>query len=69
MRTFRLERQVDVTGISGTGHVADGVLFEDDGTTVIHWRGAHPSTVVWPDISHAMAIHGHGGATKFVWSD
>lgn len=68
MRRFELNRIKDVSGISGTGIVAEGVVFED-GTTVIRWRGAMPSVVVWKSIDHAESIHGHGGATQFVWLD
>ena len=65
-RLFELHRKTDVSGVSGTGVVADGVEFDDD-TVVLHWRGEHPSTVVWPDMSHVVAIHGHDGATEVVW--
>jgi hypothetical protein len=63
-----MHRDTDVTGVSGTGLVAEGMQFSD-GATVIHWLGDHPSTVVWPDISHVEAIHGHSGATRIVWLD
>jgi len=59
-----MERVNDVTGFSGTGHVADVVEF-DDGTTVVHWRGEDASTVVWSGLASAIKVHGHGGATKF----
>lgn len=36
-RTFVLYRDTDVTGISGTGPVADGVVYPD-GVTVMRWR-------------------------------
>ncbi len=65
-RTFHLERDTDVSGISGTGTVADGAVFPD-GTTVIRWRGERQSTVVWPTLDDVEAIHGHGGATRIVW--
>jgi hypothetical protein len=68
MRTFHLERDVDVSGISGTGTVADGCVFPD-GVTVVRWRGDRQSTVVWPSIEDVEAIHGHGGATRIVWHD
>lgn len=67
-RTFAMIRRQDVTGASGIGHVADGVVFPD-GTTVVRWRGDNPSTVVWPSWQAAEAVHGHGGATEFVWED
>lgn len=65
-RLFQLYRETDVTGISGTGIVADGVLFPD-GVTVIRWRGDHRSTVVWDSLRDVDAIHGHNGATQIVW--
>ncbi|MEU1152648.1 hypothetical protein ABZ369_06465 [Streptomyces sp. NPDC005918] len=67
-RLFRLERDTDVTGISGTGTVADGVKWPD-GSTSIRWRGDRPSIVHWARLEDAEAIHGHGGATRFVWAD
>jgi hypothetical protein len=67
IRTFYLDRPTDVTGVSGTGLVAHGVVF-DDGTTVIRWLGEHQSTVVWSSLEDAVEIHGHHGTT-FVWDD
>lgn len=68
-RRFELHREVDVSGVSGTGLVAEGVAFSD-GTAVIHWvAGEHRSTVVWPDVAGVEAIHGHGGATQIRWVD
>ena len=68
-RRFELVRDVDVSGISGTGVVAEGVEFSD-GTVVIRWiTGDHRSTVVWPNIGDVEAIHGHGGATRVHWID
>lgn len=68
MRRFQLVRTVDVSGVSGTGHVADGVLF-DDGKVVTRWRGAIAQTCVWDSFEHVEAIHGHSGATRIVWID
>jgi hypothetical protein len=67
-RRFHLQRTVDITGASGTGRVADGVLWPD-GTLSIRWRGERPSTVFWDDLAHAEAVHGHGGHTVIVWDD
>lgn len=68
MRRFYLSRVVDVSGVSGTGIVAKGVVF-DDGFCVIRWLGATPSTVCWESIDHARHVHGHGGATEFIFID
>lgn len=65
-RIFELVRHADVTGVSGTGVVADGAVFPD-GATVVHWRGDRPSTVVWGSIEDVERVHGHGGATVIRW--
>ena len=67
-RRFRLIRDRDVTGASGTGHVADGVQWPD-GTATVRWRGDRASTVHWDRVADAEAIHGHGGATRIEWID
>lgn len=64
--TFRLVRQEDATGVSGTGHVADGVLWHD-GKVTIHWRTATSSTAVYDSFADAEKIHGHGGKTRVEW--
>lgn len=66
-RLFVLQRDVDHTGVSGTGIVADGVQFPD-GTVVTRWRSATASTVVWARIENALTVHGYDGATRVVWS-
>ena len=66
-RPFKLIRHTDVTGVSGTGFVAEGVQFSD-GRVALRWTGsAHASTVIWDSIEDAIAIHGHDGATEVVW--
>lgn len=74
---FWVVRDKDVTGISGTGIVADGCTFPD-GTTVVRWRevtgpnydrGVRATTVVFPDLQSVEALHGHNGATRLVFPD
>lgn len=69
-RRFELHRSADGTGVSGTGHVADGVQFVD-GVCVLRWRTGKRSTVIYDN--HAdlmvMAVHGHGGTTVCEWVD
>jgi hypothetical protein len=68
-RTFWLQRIEDVTGASGTGHVADGVLWSD-GTVTVKWLGEFASEVSWPKGMEAVErIHGHDGRTVVVWYD
>lgn len=70
MRTFRLVRERDVSGVSGTGVVAEGVEFAD-GCVVLRWLSQWPTSVVFHDrgMESVEAIHGHGGATRIEWVD
>lgn len=68
MRRFELHRDVDETGISGTGTVAEGIQFWD-GKVATRWIGPIAQTCVWDSIDHVQAIHGHNGATRLVWLD
>lgn len=68
-RCFHLIRHRDVSGISGTGVVAEGVEWSD-GTVALHWGGRYPTTTVWPDgIDALLSVHGHNGATTIRWLD
>lgn len=68
MRTFTLQRTVDISGVSGTGVVAEGVEFSD-GTAALRWRSGLASTAVYASVEDLVAIHGHHGATTVVWLD
>ncbi len=63
MTPFTLEREEDETGVSGTGTVADGVIFPN-GTVAMCWRGELSSMVFYTSIAHVEKIHGHNGKTK-----
>lgn len=70
-RRFYLMRHEDKTGISGTGVVADGVVWQT-GAATLNWRGGGESYNTWPGpnaISEIERIHGHGGLTGIVWRD
>lgn len=67
MRTFYLARHEDVSGVSGTGIVAEGVEFSD-GKCAIRWIvGDHRSVVVWDSVGDVQAIHGHDGKTRIMY--
>ena len=66
MKTFKLVRTVDVSGVSGTGEVAEGVELHD-GQCVLSWFGQYHTLEVSPNIESIIAIHGHNGATKVVF--
>lgn len=59
-------RDVDVSGVSGTGKIAEAAVFSD-GTTVLRWCNTpYVSTAVYRSLDECMAVHGHGGATRFM---
>ena len=63
---FHLERDEDESGVSGTGIVAEGVVFTD-GTAVLRWRTKpYASTAVYASLAELEHIHGHGGKTRVV---
>lgn len=68
MKRFYLQRNEDVTGISGTGRVAEGCVFAN-GWVALTWLTRYTSVVFYPGIEHVQAIHGHNGQTKIVFED
>ena len=69
MRRFVLQRDVDETGISGTGIVAEGVVFSN-GYVTMAWKTEWTSIVTYPQgIEAVEKIHGHGGKTRIVYQD
>lgn len=68
MRTFKTVRTHDVSGVSGTGIVAEGVEFTD-GTVVLRWVTERASTAFYDNLADLQAIHGHGGNTQIQWDD
>ena len=58
----------DETGKSGVGIVAEGVVYTD-GTTVLRWMSATPSTLIFSSQEQMEKIHGHDGKTTIIWKD
>lgn len=67
MRTFLLVRKEDLTGISGTGEVAEGVQFSD-GACALRWKTDKSSIGIYKSITDVIAIHGHNGSTTVRWT-
>jgi hypothetical protein len=67
-RRFILQRNEDVSGMSGTGIVAEGVEFSD-GVCTMRWTTKHRCTNIYNSVLELEEIHGHGGKTKVVWID
>lgn len=68
MRTFKLVRTEDFSGVSGTGEVAEGVQFKN-GKCVMCWDTATSSIAIYENIRDLVNIHGHEGRTKAVFDD
>ncbi len=64
--TFVLERLEDVSGISGVGQIAEGIVFHD-GQVALSWIGQYHTVEILPNIDTVKAIHGHGGKTQILW--
>jgi hypothetical protein len=67
MKCYELIRDEDVTGVSGTGKVAEIVEFSD-GVVCLRWLTEWPSSVVHYErgMDSVQAIHGHNGKTRIV---
>ncbi|HEX8185125.1 MAG TPA: hypothetical protein VF747_10250 [Blastocatellia bacterium] len=68
MRRFYLVRSDDVSGVSGLGVVAEGVVF-GDGSVEMRWRTEFGGRESWPNIKKCVQCHAHGNRTKLVWVD
>ena len=60
-----IERNADINGNTGTGIVAEGVIFTS-GKVVIQWLHEISSIVTFDCIEDLLAIHGHNGKTVVI---
>lgn len=69
-RRFVLDRDEDVTGVSGVGVVAEGVEFSS-GVVSLQWVGGWPSSVVHYErgMDSVRHVHGHDGRTRVRFLD
>lgn len=65
MRKFYLLRHKDVNGFSGTGVVAEGVIF-DDGTGAFTWLTPMKTVTTFWKMADIRKMHGHDGKTEIV---
>lgn len=63
---FCLNRRIDHSGVSGTGIVAEGVVFSDR-TCALRFLTKNRSTAVYATLEDLMEIHGHAGDTELIW--
>ena len=73
-RRFLLVRDRDISGVSGTGVVAEGIRFSDD-RVVLNWffssnaGMSHAGLAIYDNVEDCVKIHGHDGATHIEWQD
>jgi hypothetical protein len=63
-----LNRKEDPTGTSGTGVVAEGVMFSG-GKVALHWFSHYGAVNVYDSIEVVRVLHGHNKATEIQWLD
>ena len=68
MKQFHLWREEDISGISGTGRVAEGVVFPN-GRCVMAWSTEPTSIAIYESLADLISIHSHGGSTKVIMED
>ncbi len=66
MKLFQLHRKEDKSGISGTGLIANGVIYPN-GKVSMCWTGELSSIVIYDNIDIVEKIHGHNGCTEICY--
>lgn len=69
MKTYTLQRDIDESGVSGTGPVGEVVEFPT-GQAVLQWSentiAGVPSISIFPSLADLERVHGHDGKTRLV---
>ena len=68
MRRLVLIRVEDLTGVSGTGEVAEGTVFSS-GLAVIRWLREPYAMGVYQTLDDVISVHGHEGRTQLQFID
>jgi hypothetical protein len=68
MRRFVLVRSKDLTGVSGTGVIAEGTLFSS-GSAVIRWLRNPHAVGLYQTLQDVVTVHGHEGGTQIHFID
>ena len=66
MKTFVLNRKIDVTGISSKGIVCEGCILSN-GKVILNWLGETSSIVIHDNIENVIKIHCHNGQTEIIY--
>jgi len=67
LRFFELMRDEDISGVSGIGLVAVGVVFPS-GRVVLEWLGSRSTFGIYNNLADVERIHGHDGKTRVLFS-
>lgn len=65
---FYLNRREDVSGVSGVGVVARGVILPS-GHAIMEWLTFTSSIGIYKSLNDLMEIHNHEGRTEIVMGD
>jgi hypothetical protein len=68
IKTFYLNRITDISGMSGTGIIAVGVVYPN-GEAHMLWTSFKSSFELHKSVDALLDIHGHNGATQLIWGD
>ncbi len=68
-KRFLLKRNVDDSGVSGTGYVAFGIEWPSKKVTIEWIVGENISREEHETLENCMAVHGHGKHTVVEWID
>ncbi len=65
-KRFILIRDIDETGVSGTGIVAEGFQLPT-GRVVIEWHVTPFAIGIFSSLQELIQVHGHGGKTRVLY--
>jgi len=68
MKQFYLHRIEDISGVSGTGIIAHGMILPS-GRVVMEWVTTHKSIAIYDSIDEIQLLHAHKGKTNLVYVD
>ncbi len=68
MRRFRIERQHDITGISGTGVILYGIEWVPDGPCDVYWLRTE-TTGQYPSLDVVKSTHCYNDNARVVFVD
>lgn len=60
LKQFYILREEDPSGVSGTGIIAQGVIFPS-GKVVMEWCTTHTSIGIYESIDKIQMVHAHKG--------